>query len=286
MFDTLLKTGSNSAVDRRRRRNIHLVLDTLEARPLRAAVVATAPVIEVSAARSHYEAPTTAEAPETSDQDHKAGVYVPQARTASWASGTTVAEAQTNATAEEEPDPSSYEPAAPAPADHKYRADFDRALKELMGNKDFEDLYNRTKRNLTFNTKDGTNAQNPDLLGLTEGGTGPGSRQRVSIYLDSTEFRILRDTKSPDYDRLLKEVIVHESIHAYLNQHGKDNALGLWHDPNPNNDKPTDFGKLDDYMNTRFPTMDDELLAHRQKYKGGFLDIDQESQDLIKKIVP
>jgi len=178
------------------------------------------------------------------------------------------------------------------------QADFNTALAELQQNASFAKLHGR------LFDKDGNPKQGFGYtVDLTSddgvlGSTPPkGQSQKITIYLNRLEFRILRATDPANYWRLLKDSIAHETIHAFININGSSKVNGTDFDHHPslgNNLKtafgyPTNYGSLATYMNDRFPLVpsNKEVLSkHRMKYQGLFLDIDRASQKFIQKIVP
>ncbi len=90
------------------------------------------------------------------------------------------------------------------------------------------------------------------------------------------------------YNPLLKEVIVHETIHAYIETNGLKNELKLDHEPNRNNMKDTKFGNVGKWMNDRYPPVNDDVKVHRERlgYDKSSLDIGPQSQKFLQNVVP
>ena len=124
----------------------------------------------------------------------------------------------------------------------------------------------------------------------------------VTIFLNSTEFTRLRAAKETAvYNKMLKNAIIHETVHVYLNTHGQRrqhtvsiNRTGyhLVQNPTPGNDlnslygTKTDWGDLFDYVDGRFPTDDGPLTTYRKaNYKKHYLDISGGAQQLIDAIL-
>ena len=175
------------------------------------------------------------------------------------------------------------------------RADLDAALAELHQNADFERLFTACGGKIHYvplllSPKNGNLTF---LLGSTPRMTNPitvSHPQDLRIYLNSLEFRVLRATDPANYQRLLKETIVHETIHAFIKIGDKTKLEEVLGD-NPSGDNKIDsgFGGIGLYMFNRYKPNDATKAMFgdfRLKYAGHFLDIDRNSQAFIKKIVP
>ena len=168
------------------------------------------------------------------------------------------------------------------------QADIDQALKELMKNPKFAEL-RRASMVPIRPVADATLYKPGQKLGLTS----PGG-STITVWGNNIEFTYLRVHNNAQYRKMLKEVIVHETIHAYLKSNESSNPpnpLDLDHDPSADNAKNTGFGSLSKWMQDRYPHTDetDELGLRRGHYVTPtrlFLDIGPKSQRLLIQIVP
>ena len=183
--------------------------------------------------------------------------------------------------------------ADPAPVDEgqavQDAADLDAALAELRENSSFASLVRLMKREPSYVPDLNTDASN---VGLTE---QKGNSYRTTIYLNNYEFRILRATDPANYQRLLKDTILHETVHVFIFKQGGSKVSGREFDHHPSADNSqgtangyaTNYGTLLQYMNDRFPTSSGDLNKYRgMKYGGRFMDINRGAQEFIGKIVP
>ena len=131
--------------------------------------------------------------------------------------------------------------------------DLDDALNELKQNADFAVLFKGIEGKVEFIYDPTRNTYN----------IGGFKNNQIRVFLNNKEFEQLRKTNPAKYKQLLKEVIVHESIHAFIAFNPK-NALGLDDDPSPTNNKKTGFGGLLPWMNSRYPANGNRVVTQHR----------------------
>ena len=143
--------------------------------------------------------------------------------------------------------------------DAQNQKDLDDALNELKQNTQYAQLYAKIDGMVRFVYNSTRNTYNVGGFNATN--------NQIHIFLNNKELKQLRKTNPAKYKQLLKEVIVHESIHAYIKLNPA-NELGLDDDPSPMNNKKTGFGGVLPRINTRYPANGNRIvIQHRLLFR-------------------